>query len=391
MDIAVLTSLYPSAVRPHEGVFAERRWTLMRERGHAVRIVQPLPLAPPAFLPRLPTAWREVAHMARRELRGGLEIARPRYLHLPGRDVANARAFAACGIAALLARGVPEVVVADYAWPAAMAAEGLAERGVPCVVSGRGSDVLQVAAEPGLAPLLAGALRAAGHWCAVSRDLVRAMNELAGGPPHGVLVQNGVDLDLFAPRERAKARAHLGLQERGQLVLVVGHLIPRKDPLLALEAFARWRAASGGAGRLAFVGRGPLRAELEAAAARLCPEAVELVGEVDPPTLARWYAACDVLLLTSTREGRPNVVLEALACGRPVLATAAGGTSELLEGLDGMLAAERDPAALARGLERLLAHPPRPELLRARVAGLTWSASAEALERCLMASIRDAR
>ena len=87
------------------------------------------------------------------------------------------------------------------------------------------------------------------------------------------------------------------------------------------------------------------------------------------------------LLLTSTREGRPNVVLEALASGRPVLATAAGGTAELLvDWTDRSLAETRDPGTLSRMLTALLDDPPPPAALRASVEPLSWSASLATLE-----------
>lgn len=379
MRIAVLTSLYPGPSRPHEGVFAERRWLGMAARGHGVRIVHPLPRTP-GPLSSLSATWAEVRALPEREERGGLVIDRPRYLHLPGRALGNARRFAKAGLAVAL-DPKPDVVVCDYAWPAAVAAHGLARRGVPCLVSGRGSDVLQVAGEAGLGPELASALRAAGHWCAVSRDLVEKMDELAGRPGAGRLVANGVDLERFGPGDRRAARRALGLPPERPLVLVVGHLIPRKDPLLALAAF---RAGAPDDALLVFVGRGELAEELGREVRADGPDRVRLVGEVEPAQLATWYTACDLLLLTSRREGRPNVVLEALASGRPVLATPAGGTGELLEGLEERcLAPGRDPAVLGERLAALLADPPAEEDLRARVAGLSWDAGLSALEDSL--------
>jgi glycosyltransferase involved in cell wall biosynthesis len=292
-------------------------------------------------------------------------------------------------LAALAREAPPDVVVCDYAWPAARAAGALRARRTPCVVNGRGSDVLEVAGLPALADELAFGLRAAGHWCAVSRDLLAVMDRLGERPGHGVLVPNGVDRALFQPRPRAAARAELGLSPSGRLVLVCGHLIERKDPLLALEVFAR---ACGADERLVFLGRGPLEPALAAAIrARGLGARVELRGEVAPVVLARWYAAADLLLLTSRREGRPNVVLEALASGRPVLATDAGGTRELLEGHPKMLASTREPGALARALVALLAESYEPAALAASVAHLGWEESLEALEGFLARAVAPER
>jgi len=113
-----------------------------------------------------------------------------------------------------------------------------------------------------------------------------------------------------------------------------------------------------------------------------------VIGEVQPSELASWYGAADALLLTSRREGRPNVVLEALASGRPVLATAAGGTAELLQGQkERMLSTTRDPEILGRKLRALLDSPPEPAELRGMVEHLSWKNSLDALEKCLQQAL----
>lgn len=381
MNIAALTSLYPSPPRPQEGLFAERRWLGMRQRGHEVLVVHPVPHAP-RLLAR--GTRGEYRRMPGGENRRGVDVARPRYLHLPGRALANARRFAEAGVE-LIAGRRPEVVIADYAWPAAAAAPMLAEAGIPFVICGRGSDVLAVREVPALRAALAEHLALAGHWCAVSRHLVEALDELGRRPGHGQLVPNGVDLQDFRIVNRLPARDSLGLAREGALVLVVGHLIERKDPLLALRAFARGAPPDA---ILAFIGRGPLEGAVRREARALgCEERVRLLGERVPAELREWYAASDLVLLTSSREGRPNVVLEALACGRPVVATAAGGTGELLEGQDGMLVDSRDPEALGARIAALLADPPPATELREAVTGLSWEAGLERLEACLQGAL----
>jgi glycosyltransferase involved in cell wall biosynthesis len=277
--------------------------------------------------------------------------------------------------------GDPDVVVLDYAWPSAAAAAELCAAGLPVLVNGRGSDVLEVAEHAELAAELGAALRLAGHWCAVSSDLVHAMDGLAGIPGRGVLVPNGVDFEAFRPSERTAARARLSLPPASAWVLVVGHLIARKDPLLALEAFARGADLDA---RIAFVGAGPLERELQDRAREWnLTQRVHLVGRQPSEALPEWYAACDVLLLASSREGRPNVVIEALASGRPVVATRAGGTAELLEGLDGTLVDSRAVEALADALTAMLRSPHSAERCRAQVAGLSWEKSLSTLEALL--------
>jgi glycosyltransferase involved in cell wall biosynthesis len=378
--IGVLTSLYPTPARPFEGLFAERRWSRMAARGHAVRVVHGLPWSSRVVGP---SAWREIASAPASEVRAGVQVVRPRYLHVPRWTRSNARRFAVQGLRALREIEPPDVVVADYAWPAAMAAGRLRRARIPFVIHGRGSDVLQVSGEASLRDQLAHALRVADNWCAVSADLVARMDELGGRPGWGMLTPNGIDLEVFALRDRAAERARLGLPAEVTIALVVGHLIERKDPLLALRTFKAWTGARTDS-LLVFIGRGPLAEAVLAEASQLGMAAqVRLLGELPPAELARWYAAADVLLLTSWREGRPNVVLEALACGLPVLATDSGGTRELLGSIPGALCSERDPHNLSKALASLLSAAPARESLRAIASPLTWDAGLDALERCL--------
>ncbi len=387
MRIGVLTSLYPCPERPFEGIFAERKWLGLRSRGHDVTVVHPVPWGPRWAAPVLGEARAYLARIPRSEDRGGIRVKRPRFAHLPGRSGGNAGRFAAAGLRALLGPGAerPDAVVCDYAWPAAVAAAALQRRGIPVLINGRGSDVLQVREVPSLEPQLTSGLRWADGYTAVSQDLLDAMVAMGGSKAVQALTPNGVNDQQFAPGNRQEARARLGQPEAGDLVLCVGHLIERKDPLLALRAFA---AGAGAGARLVFVGRGPLSDEVSRAAAALGLESrVSLLGERPPEELVDWYRAANLLLLTSRREGRPNVVLEALSAGCPVLATSAGGTGELISD-PRMLASTRDPEQLGKMLRELLDTPPDALSLRSTVGHLSWAASIDSLEGVLETVVR---
>ena len=398
MRIAVVTSLFPVPARPREGVFAERRWTGMVARGHEVCLFHPIPWAPPAPLNLL--LGSERAGLTRAPARqdcGGIDVRRPRYLHLPGQAASNAKRFARSAVAALRASKANhankpfDVIVCDYAWPAAMLTQEVAHQATPIVIHGRGSDILLVREVPRLANALANSLRTAGHWCAVSTDLVEAMDSLAGCPDHGSLTPNGVDTELFQIGSKAAARAEVMptiKADDGRLVLVVGHLIERKRPILALRAFA---AAAAPNDRLIFIGRGPLAKAIddEARVAGLSNR-VQRIGELPPQQLAKWYQAADLLLLTSLAEGRPNVVLEAMASGLPVVATDAGGTRELLQGSPGLLVGDSSVASLASATTTMLSSPPSAQACRDAAAAFTWPAALEALETVLQQACKEA-
>lgn len=395
--IGVLTSLFPSPARPREGIFAMRRYQGLLARGHSIAIVQPTPRVPWPLAALAPRRFGDLAARPDQENREGLAITRPRYTHVSRLAMGNARRFAQAGLRALAAAGPLDIVICDYAWPAAMAAPRLREQGLPCLISGRGSDILEVAGEAGLAAPLTKALRAASGYCAVSQDLVNAMNQLAG-ETHGVLVPNGVDTELFHPRQtggtESHNESHTAHPERAALgwgpgphVLVVGHLIARKDPILALAAFAELHTTNPAA-RCWFVGQGDQAEALQRAIhERGLLQAVALLGERGPAELAQLYRAADVLLLTSRREGRPNVVLEALASGLPVVATNAGGTAELLAAGPLDVVRSREPAALARALDAVLREPPKAADLVASITDLSWSRGLETLEALIERSL----
>jgi glycosyltransferase involved in cell wall biosynthesis len=168
------------------------------------------------------------------------------------------------------------------------------------------------------------------------------------------VIYNGVPLPAPQPSERSRKRAELGLAPDRFVALFVGRLVDHKDLPTLLRA-ARQLAREGADFRLLIVGDGPLRGAVEQqVAAHGLEERVTLLGECSD--VGRLMAACDVLVLPSVREGLPNVVLEAMAAGLPVIASRAGGNVELInDGVDGLLFDVGDERQLASTIARLAA------------------------------------
>jgi teichuronic acid biosynthesis glycosyltransferase TuaC len=162
------------------------------------------------------------------------------------------------------------------------------------------------------------------------------------------------------------------------VVLTVGNLHEHKGQRLVVEAFAQFRQQHPGA-HLLIVGEGPDRALLQRQAEALgVAEAVTLVGSVPNAELARWYSAADLLLLASSREGWPNVLLEAMACGTPVVASRVGGVPEIVQlAVAGRVVAERSPAAFAAAVVDLLRTRPTPEQVRQYAEGFSWDRTSQ--------------
>jgi glycosyltransferase involved in cell wall biosynthesis len=203
----------------------------------------------------------------------------------------------------------------------------------------------------------------------VSRALRDRLIEMGAPGRHIEVLRNGVDLDLFAPQDRAAARRRLGLNAGAPLVLAVSSLVPSKGVDLVIRAVAALPSA-----RLVVVGEGPHASALRRLAGGLgLGERARFLGPVPQDRLADLYNAADVLVLASTREGCPNVLLEALACGTPVVAAAAGGVPEIVrDPVAGRLVAERTPEAFADAVRDLLADPPAGAAVRAYAERFDW-------------------
>jgi glycosyltransferase involved in cell wall biosynthesis len=148
------------------------------------------------------------------------------------------------------------------------------------------------------------------------------------------------------------------------VILGVGRLTPAKDFPTLLRAFARVRQVR--AVRLVILGEGELRGTLEALVRDLgLEDSVSLPGFVQNPYA--YMARAKLFVLSSAWEGFGSALVEAMACGLPVVSTDCGGPSEILEGgMYGRLVPVGDPQALAEAILTALVEPPQADLLRAR-------------------------
>ena len=196
-------------------------------------------------------------------------------------------------------------------------------------------------------------LHRADRLVVVNREVVQYVRE-AGVPPERVVyVPNAVDTAVFHPvseAEKTAARRRLGFSEAGFVVLFVGRLEPVKGGGVLLEAWAQLPEAVRSEARLVFVGDGSARSDWQGMIGTLgLQETVMLEGARD--TVQDYYAAADLFVLPSRSEGLSNALVEAMACGLPVIASNVGGALDLVEaGTNGVLFEKEDAADLAKRL-----------------------------------------
>ena len=373
----LFSTLYPSSARPLHGIFVETRLReLLRHGAVQTRVVAPVPWY---WNPRSANRkYAAVAATPRREQLNGIDVRHPRYLTIPKVGMTLAPFLLALGARQAL-RDVQregfdfDVIDAHYYYPDGVAAALLARWfGKPLVVTARGTDVNLIPDHRLPRLLIQWAARQAQASVGVSAALVARMRELAIDPARLHLMRNGVDAQRFQPRPAAQVRSELGLTG-SPVLLTVGNLHEHKGQRLVLEAFAQLLGSHPQA-RLVLVGDGPDAPLLRARAAALqVAGQVHFAGQVPQAELARWYSAADVLVLASSREGWPNVLLEAMACGTPVVATAVGGIPEVVQGDQvGRLVAVRDAGALVASIRDLLAAPPERHQVRAYAERFSW-------------------
>lgn len=380
LRVLTFTSLFPSVARPRHGIFVETRLRhLVRDAGIDARVVAPVPWFP--FRSSAFGTYARYAATPRRTTRdSGLEVSHPRYLMLPRMGVA----FQPDSMARAAARDVaewqragwqPDIVDAHYFYPDGVAAALLAARlGVPLVITARGTDVNVLGRLPGPARRILWAARQAAAVIAVSTRLKQALVEIGVEESKVVVVRNGVDADLFCPQDQVAARERLGLPP-GRLAACVGNLVPEKGFALAIEAL---RGLDGF--NLVIVGDGPSREDLFQLARRLGVEQrVRFVSAMPQQQLRDLYSSADVLLLTSTREGWPNVVLESLACGTPVVALDVGAVGEMITSPQvGRIVTTRDATQLASAVRDAIGSAGSPEQIHDHAATFDWASVSRA-------------
>lgn len=348
MRVVAVTRLWPNPVEPQSAAFNRQQFTALG------KLCELEVLAPHAYLPGagtlgVPAYHAGLARMPRHDEIGGIHTTYMRHYYVPRVDT--------LGVPLSLASLLPhrhllasaDVILASWAYPDACAVLLLAKAlGKPCCVKVHGSDLNVEARNISSRSIMRRILPRANAIFSVSRPLCDLLQELGVQAERIHLVRNGVDKELFYPRERSDARHKLGLPVDRRLLLYVGNLKESKglgDLMAAFDSVATDSPTLD----LAILGGGEWGGRLRRLAAPY-GERVKMLGEREHPVVAEWLGACDALVLPSWREGTPNAVLEAVASGRPVVATRVGGAPDVVTSHSGVLVAPHDAAALATAI-----------------------------------------
>jgi glycosyltransferase involved in cell wall biosynthesis len=349
LRIAVVTRYFPNSAQPTHGRSAYQTLRVLARQAD-VRVFYPNSAYPSLLKPRS----RTYASLDASYSPPDVNVSYYNYPALP----LVSRPFNGWMSARVLLPHVrsfqPDLIFSFVLYPYAFAALKIGRAlSVPVVAMGIGSDINRIG-DPISAWLTRTVLREADFVVTVSGDLRAKAVAMGASPLKTRAILNGCDLSVFHVNDRLEARQRLHIDPDAEAVVYVGRMDVRKGLRELVDAAASLHPQRPGL-HVYLVGEGPDKPEIESAIqARNAAGYIHALQSCAADDVAVWMAAADVVTLPSYMEGCPNVVLEALACGRPVVATNVGGIPEIMSGECGRLVPPRDPAALALALASVL-------------------------------------
>ncbi len=346
MRICIVTTVFPRRLGDGEGAFIWQHALGMKTLGHEIKIIamhSPGTLRHEFFdgvpVYRVPYWWPEHAQRLRR-VGGGIPI------NVRGSKLAKLQLgtlFAALATQVIGHGRNSDIIHANFTIAAGASLLGKPMHRRPVLITVHGSDIFQGPSYPLGGAFTKAVLQNSDAVVAVSGALRERAIEIGAPASRCTVVPNSVDTQFFAV-------ARSGWSARDAHILFVGSLIKRKGIDYLLQAFAKIETALPET-KLLIVGEGPELEALKSLAGELgIADKVRFTGMLDRVSMRNLMQGARVLVLPSTEEGQGVVMLEALACGTPVIGTTVGGIPEVINPTVGRLIPPRDVAALAGAL-----------------------------------------
>lgn len=386
MRVMEVCQEFPNGYYPQLGTFIKQSIDSISSQNVDITVISPKPFV----LPFSAFPYHNFSRLPRIEHTERYDIHYPRYIYAvpkkyfyPITGISYAHFISRYATENI--RPKPDLIHAHFSYPDGFAMIGLAKKwDVPLVISALGTIERKVAYEKSqTSKQIIKAMNFADRILSVSEDLRLHIINLGINENKVIVVPNGVDLEKFKPLGKENVRNLLNLPVNKNIVLFVGALRTIKGVDFLIEAAKNFVNTNT---ELYLVGRDDgLRKKLLKMAQELrITDFVKFVGPINHDDIPLWISASDILVLPSLSEGRPNVVLEALACEVPVVATDVGGIPELMiDGETGYLVPAKDSRELSKKVNKLLEDVNLREKMgklgRKSIIerGLTWEAHAK--------------
>lgn len=381
MNVLLITNLFPNPLEPNRGIFTKQLAEGLRQICD-VRILSPLPWFPKLDALKKYDRWYRFAQIPDEAEVHGMKVGYPKYVVIP-KFFGFLQSFTmflslVFKIARMNSEKKIDVINAQWMYPDGVAATWAAKAlGIPVVVSALGCDINLYGSEefPERRRQIIGTLRSAEQSIAISAAQKDVMaDDLGADPKRLSVVLNGVNQNQFKIQDRGACLRKFNLDASKRYILYVGRLSDEKGTIPLLKAMGLLHKEKLDPNvKLLLVGMGELYDECLALVNQLdLKDRVIFMKERPYAEISDWMGACTLLCLPSYREGCPNVVLEALACGRPVIASRVGSVPEVLNDSNGFMAEPGNERSLADALKKGLETKWNAETIRASVQSFTW-------------------
>ena len=353
MKVLAITNLFANSRQPERGIFNTQQFVELAKICE-LQVVAPLP-----WFPKMKTTDKRAifSEIPEEETMEGIKTYHPRYFLIPkiGRSLYGFLFyFGIINKVKEIYKKFPfDVIVGTWAYPDAFAAALVAKKmDKPLVVKVHGSDVNVMTNYFLRRKMIKFAFNRAFKITPVSYPLKDKIVSLGIPAAKVETIENGMNVTMFKKMDKKECRQTLGLGSDKKHVVYVGNLVPIKGIQFLVEAFKYLPKDV----TLSVVGDGELRPELEANVKRWqLEDRVYFFGRLPHDKIPYWLNAADIFCLPTLNEGCPNVILEAIACGTPIVATRIGPIPEMVSSpQSGEVVNPGDPKALADGIQRVL-------------------------------------
>lgn len=366
MKVLFFTSIFPSIQEPTRGPY-NHNIVLALKNLCEIKVVSPQPfwarIKRPELLGKVPF-----------ETQTGVDVLLPTYWSVPKLTSLHGNSMYRSVKPCIqhLYRDFPfDIIFAVWAYPDAVAAAQLArDFNCPLLIKTMGSDVNVLCEIPKIGPQITQAFQKSSYVVSVSKALQEKVIASGISKEKSLVQHNGVNGEKFTIQDRSIARKNLSLPLDKSILCYIGRLGTEKGVDILIKSVNTIQSNNL---ELHIIGWGDQEIALKAQVDALgIGNKVIFHGMRPHHEIPQWLNACDVFCLPSRREGCPNVVLEALASGRPVVASNVGGVPELINESNGVLVESENPDALAKGIEEALSREWDSEQLRNSVEFLSW-------------------
>lgn len=345
MQILLFSSLYPNSSNPQHGIFVEQRLKKLLEFAGDIKVVviSPVPLNLIGGCKK-----NRYKKIVQHEIYNDVEVFRPIFFTLPiiGRYINPISMFlTSINLLRRIKSSIdkPDLIDAHYYFPDGIAALLLGKIiKAPVVITARGSDINYFPKYFTARRYIQWAIQQSAATITVSNALRNRVLEVGGPACKVTTLHNGVDLNIFDIKDKISAKEKIHINSK--LLLTVGNLVKEKRHNLIIMALCYLPEYT-----LAVVGEGPLENSLKLTAIKHnVQDRVIFLGRKSQQELVEYYNAADCSVLASSREGLPNVLLESLACGTPLVASQIGGVPEIMQSeVAGYMFSGEDPKTIA--------------------------------------------